>query len=486
MRGMFLASTTLALVIGAFTTPAHAQQDAQTRLWQGLEQQQTRQRQAPAPLKDDALNRAPDSPLAAMLMPPDERLQQQQLAVLNAVNQRDWFAADKLLRQYARIPRHAPSLSAFVDASRAAAGGELDLAVAGYREVLRADPAFTRASLDLARTLYADNRVRDAQEAFDRLRTQSLPPEVLRHIDQYAQAIARRGEAQWSLTVSAVHEDNVNSASTVVDPCAIVFMGGCLANLPGERIAATGVALEAGVSKLWPLAGNHGLLLRGLSYGNRYFGHTAYDSLIGMVYAGYQYASARHQLQVLPLLEIDVEGGREIYRAAGVRAGLTRQIGDRAQVEASLEFKSRRFAQRYAENLEGNFRSAALFGQVALPRGWVAFGQLMWRQSDAREPVFAYREAVARLGVFTSFADRSTLSLAYARREKRADADNVVFGKRQRDHEDSLYLNLAMPRLGGQGLTPTLSYEYRDNRSSIPHAYAFEKSRLTLGVNAVF
>ena len=486
---VLLALTALTALIGlaALTAPsAHAQQDAQTRLWQGVEQQQSRQREAPAPLRDDAMNRAPDSALAAMLQPADERLQQQQLAVLNAVNRRDWFGADKLLRQYARMPHYAPTLSAFVEASRAAASGDLTLAVDGYREVLRADPAFTRASLDLARALYADNRVRDAQDAFDRLRTQSLPPEVLRHIDEYAQAIARRGQAQWSISVSAVHEDNVNSASTVVDPCAIVFLGGCLANLPGEKVAATGVAVEASVNKLWPLAGNHGLLARGLAYGNRYFGHTGYDSLIGVVYAGYQYASARHQVQILPLLEIDAEGGREIYRAAGLRAGYTRPIGDRAQVEASVEFKARRFAPRFEQNLAGDFRSAALFGQYALPRGWLAFGQLMWRESEAREAVFAYRERVARLGVFRAFADRSTLSITYARREKRAEAENVVFGKRQRDHEDSLYLNLAMPRLGAAGLTPTLSYEYRDNRSSIPHAYAFEKSRLTLGVNAVF
>lgn len=466
--------------------PSWAQQDPQNRLWQGLEQQQSQQRSAPAPLNHELRSRSPDSPLAAMTQAPEERLQQQQLAVLNAVNQRDWFGADRLLREYTRMPRHAPALSAFVAASRAAANGDLEQAVNGYREVLQADPRFTRATLDLARTLYADNRVRDAEEVFDRLRTQSLPPDVLRHIDEYGQAIARRGQAQWTLSLSAVREDNVNNASTVVDPCALVFMDTCLANTPGERLPDTGVSLEASVNKGWPLAGHHGLLLRALAYGNHYSRHDDHDNLVAVVYAGYQYASARHQAQLLPLVEIDLEGGREIYRAVGLRAGYTRQLGDRAQVEASVEYKARRFAPALAENLEGDFRSVSLFGQYALPQGWLVFGQLMWRENEARQAVFAFREQIGRIGLHKAITDRATVSVAYARREKRAEAANAVFGKLQRDHEDSLYLNLALPGWRWQGLTPTLSYEYRNNRSTIAHAYNYEKNRLTLGVSAAF
>ena len=31
-----------------------------------------------------------------------------------------------------------------------------------------------------------------------------------------------------------------------------------------------------------------------------------------------------------------------------------------------------------------------------------------------------------------------------------------------------------------------LTYEYRNNRSSIPHAYDYEKNRITLGFNKTF
>ncbi|MDH0865033.1 surface lipoprotein assembly modifier [Mitsuaria sp. GD03876] len=484
--GAIVAIAGLASLIAPAPGGARAQQDPQQRLWQGMEQQQSQQRSAPAPLREAVASRSPDSPLAAMVQPPEDRLQRQQLAVLDAVNRRDWFGADRLLREYLRMPRHSPAMSGFVAASRAAAAGELGPAVTGYEAVLEADPRFTRATLDLARTLYADNRVRDAREAFDRLRTQALPPEVTRHIDEYLLAIERRVRAQWSLSVSAVREDNVNSASTVVDPCALVLFDQCLANTPGDKLSDTGVYVEGSVSRWWPLAGHHGLLARGLVYGNHYARHDEFDNLVAAVYAGYQYASASAQVQVLPLLEVDLEGGREIYRAFGVRAAYTRPLGPRAQLEASLEYKARRFAPRFAASLEGDVRSASLFGQYVLPGGWLAFGHLMWRESEARETVFALREQVARVGINKSFADQASVSLAYGRREKRAEAANLVFGKRQRDHEDSLFLNVSVPRWGWQGLTPTLGYEYRNNRSSIPHAYNYEKHRLTLGVNAVF
>ena len=47
-------------------------------------------------------------------------------------------------------------------------------------------------------------------------------------------------------------------------------------------------------------------------------------------------------------------------------------------------------------------------------------------------------------------------------------------------------MNVSLPGYAWQGMTPTLSYEYRKNRSSIPHLYTYEKNRLTLGFTKVF
>ncbi|KAF1047392.1 MAG: hypothetical protein GAK38_01911 [Xylophilus sp.] len=268
---------------------ASAQQDTADRLWQGVEQQQRRPA-APAPLDEDAQRTLHDPALAALTQTPQARVQQLLGAVLNAVNHRDWFGADRLLRQYAQVPGHDPALFDFVEASRLAADGQHDAAIEKYRAVLQSNPAFVRGELDLARVLYADNRLRDAREVFARLRGRPLPPAVERHIDEYRGAIDRRARPQFSLTLSAVREDNVNSASTVVDPCALVFYGTCLQNNPGEKKADTGVYFEAILNKLWPLAGNHGLLLRSINYGNHYRREDDYDNIVSTTYFGYQFS----------------------------------------------------------------------------------------------------------------------------------------------------------------------------------------------------
>ena len=102
------------------------------------------------------------------------------------------------------------------------------------------------------------------------------------------------------------------------------------------------------------------------------------------------------------------------------------------------------------------------------------------------QEIFFHRERAARVGVFKNFSGQVTVNAAYGWRERQAKAANAVFGKRQRDHEASLYLNVALPGHAWQGLTPTMTYEYRNNRSSIPHAYNYAKNRLTLGFSKNF
>lgn len=483
-----LRRITAACLLLAVCGLAQAQQDTADRLWQGAEQQsqQIQQQAEPAPL-EEAQPATPEADAVAALakLPPMLRLQQLLLATLNAVNRRDWAGAEHWLQAYAEVPEHDPVLFDFVAASRASAEGRHAEAIAGYRKVLAANPKFTRGSLDLARTLYADNRLGDAEAVFRDLREQPLPPQVIRHIDDYLAALKRRQQMRFSLSVSGVREDNVNRASTVVDRCALVFFGNCLANRPGKEITATGTYVEGTLNKLWSLAGNHGVMLRSIGYGNLYASRHEYDNLVSTTYLGYQYASARNQLQVLPLLEYDREGGRKAYQAAGLRTSFTRQLGARAQVEASHEYKHRDFS-RALEYLEGDFRGLSLFGNYALRRNTVVYGGLMWRRSDAQRPVFAYREEALRLGLYQSFADKVTTNVSYGYRRKLVAAEHPLFGERQRDREHSLYLNVSLPAYAWRGVTPTMSYEYRDNTSNIAHAYSFEKSRLSVGFNWVF
>ncbi|MGC3987374.1 MAG: surface lipoprotein assembly modifier [Pseudorhodoferax sp.] len=165
--------------------------------------------------------------------------------------------------------------------------------------------------------------------------------------------------------------------------------------------------------------------------------------------------------------------------------GCNTRSNEQLQVEMGYEFKARRFSTAL-QNLQGDMHSVSMFANYALRADVALYGQLIWRDSDARMAVFAYRERIARLGVMVALGTDATMNLSYGYRGRSADAANAVFGKQQRDHENSIYVQLGLPGYAWAGLTPSVSYEYRNNSSTIAHAYNYEKSRLTLGMTKVF
>jgi|GEM_PF-1486458 len=462
------------------------QQDTADRLWQNNQSRVQQSNKIDTPTETSRrAGSSYESALRALTQNPKDRLQQLSLEVLNAVNRQDWFGADRLLRIYARDPQHDPSLFDFVEASHDAAKGDYEAAIESYRKVVQASPGFTRSEIDLGRTLFIDNQLREAQEVFKRLQAQALPPVIGRHIQEYTTALENRTRPQFSLTLAWAREDNLNNANTVVNPCALNWNGACFQNNPGKKVGDSGVYFEASINKLWPISGHHGVVLRSLNYGNHYANQDSYDNLASVNYLGYQYSSARTQFQLLPSFEYDREGRYTAYRAAGIRASWRQQLSRRFQLEASLDYKHRDFSSHFGY-LQGDLRGVGLFGSYALRPDWVLYANLLYRESDAQNRVFAYGERIARIGVFKAFGNRFTVNLAYGYRQKRAEETYAFFGKRQRDHERSVYLNVTAPRWAWQGFTPMLTYEYRNNRSSIPHAYDYEKNRITLGFNKTF
>jgi tetratricopeptide (TPR) repeat protein len=476
----------LALLLIGFALPAAswAQQDISDRLWQGTEQRARQLQQEAAP--SDADERRTNAGLTELSQDPYDRLQTLTLGILDAVNQRDWFGADRLLRQYAQVPRHDPALFDFVKASRLAADERYTEAVETYQNVLRTNPGFLRGLLDLGQILYLDGRLKEADTTFRQLRSQSLPNEIQQFINEYIGAIERRQQWQFSLSADWVHEDNLNQASTYVDACALVLAGSCFSNKPGEKISDSGTYFEASANKLWALSGHHGLLFRSINYGNQYYHEDDYNNLVSINSLGYQYSSARNQFQLLPTFEYDNEGGHRAYHSFGLRASFSRQLTPRAQLEASLEYKDRHFSDRF-NFLQGNYRSASLFGTYMLQPSMQLYGMLTWRDSDAESKTLAYHENIARVGIYKVFGDQLTVNLAYGHRRKHAEAANFLFnGRHQKDRENTIYLGITVPRLAWQGLTPSFSYEYRNNHSNIPHAYSYEKNRVTLGLRKIF
>ncbi len=100
----------------------------------------------------------------------------------------------------------------------AVATGRLGEGILAFERVLRREPGFQRARLELAIALYQRGQDHRAARAFRAVRVQGPPPDVTAAIDDYLAAIRRRADRYRTVVTGYAelglgHDSNVNSAT---------------------------------------------------------------------------------------------------------------------------------------------------------------------------------------------------------------------------------------------------------------------------------
>ncbi|MBP6115506.1 MAG: DUF560 domain-containing protein [Neisseriaceae bacterium] len=410
-------------------------------------------------------------------------------AIYLGINHQLWADVQRLLPKYQALVGHDLALVGFAQAALARAEGDYPAAIAGYRQLLQRQPDFLRVQLELGRTLYENHQNTEAQAWFQQIELPADAPGLQENVAGYVDALAVREAWHGSVAIGPVHNSNLNQSTASVSYFPVYegdeLLGHIERRMPSP-VADQGLAYEASLSKQKNLSGQHGLMLRGLLYGNEYATESSYSDSTASVYGGYQYRTARTTLAVAPLFEFNWQNHQALYKALGAKIEWQYALSPKALVNVDAERK--RLAYHNGDYAHNNGWQSALFvtGTYALPKNWLVFGGLDWLRKNAAEGVNAYHQQGARLGVAKSFnAGVETVFFA-AWRHKQYDAYSQVLAAKRSDHEQTYTAIVKMPKWRIAGMTPSFLLRHNRVSSNVGWLYAYRKNEVSLKLEKYF
>ncbi|WP_324699598.1 surface lipoprotein assembly modifier [Novosphingobium sp. RL4] len=478
------------------TPPAVAQsgsgQDTRLRLDQQIDRQQA-QRDAEAREDAEALDEVPSSMVIdGETYAVGNNASDLGQALYISVSRKQWRDVRRFLAAYRKLEDRDPMLELYALGALARSEGKLAQAERDYRALLDLKPDFLPGQLELARTLFENRKDREAARIFRaaRLQVAGGGPQgegVLRSIDAFLSALKTRQGWQGSLALGPGYSTNLNQSSASYTCLLAADDGTCLIDrkVP-DAIASTGINIEGTLSRRIALGGHGGLRARVMLFGDIYPEHHAYSQTTAIMRLGYDYQTARDGVAISPSFDLGTFGSSILYTAWGVNAEWTHTLSPRALFK--LEGNYRRFDYALAgyDTQDGGLADLFLTGWYTLPHGWTLLGGPDALDKSAGDPVDAYRQLGARLGVAKSFGSAASLLLLGSARERRYRAYSELFEAKRRDREQVYTAILRVPALRLAGLVPEALVQHNRVKSNIDWLYSYRRTTVSLRLSRSF
>lgn len=408
-------------------------------------------------------------------------------ALYVAVSRQQWPDVARLLPIYAGLPEHDVSLLWFAQATWARAQGHYGEAVAKYRAMLVQQPDFLRAQLELARTLFEDQQNQEARALFASIAPEALSEGLSLTIATYYKALDNREAWHGSLSFGPQYNNNLNQTSQI-DRCVDrdAASGFCFVGFEAEqKIHSGGTVYEATLSKQRQLKGHHGLMFRGVAYGNLYWGESNFGEDNALVYGGYQYRDAATSVALLPFYEFNRYGGHAISRAYGLRTEWQQRLSPRSNVNLDLEHKQQSYVNAYQHN-DGKQQSAFVTMTHALTPELVFFGGVDGLRKKTASPVNSHQQFGLRLGLYQAITPKLSASMYTSFRYRRYQGFNAFLGAQRKEHEQAYNVVLQWPQQQLWGFSPSLNLKHTQVNSNADYVYNYKKNEFSLRLNKYF
>lgn len=413
-------------------------------------------------------------------------------ALYISVARRQWPDVRRFLHAYLAFEERDPMLVAYARGALARTGGKLGEAERQYRALLGLQPDFVPGQLELARVLFENHKDREARRMFATARV-ALADDgdkaagVLRTIDSFTQALAKRRGWQGSVAVGPGYSSNLNQSSASYTCLLAADDGTCLVDrkVP-DPIKAAGINFESSASRRIPLRGHGGITGRALFYGDIYPGHGRYSQTTLTTQLGYDYRTARASFTLSPSFDLGSLGSDILYDAIGIRAET--MVNPSATSAIRIEASRRWFNYRLPSyrNFDGALTETLLTGWKVLPHGWTLFAGPDFAAKDADDPVNAYRQYGLRLGVNKQFGQAVSLLAFASFRQRDYRAYSELLEARRRDREQNYIANIRIPALRLASLTPSLLVQHSRTRSNVDWLYSYRKTNLAVRMDYAF
>lgn len=479
------------LLLLAMAGNAHAQQEDTRRLLEqgALRQSQQREQQ----LLDSAVDgERPSLTVNGTTYRIEHNANDVGQALYLMLQNRQWQMARQFLAEYETLPERDPLLLHYARGVLARVAGDHTKAVSELNEVLALKPDFLLARLELARTLFEDQRDGESEQLFDAIAA-SLDDADERNagvratVAVFQQALRNRRSWEGTFSLGPQWSDNVNrtSASRI---CLFHVGNDCLVDRQTpEPITAAGLDYDAALNRRQPLSGHHGVYLRSLLYGQSHRDAAAYNEASFATQAGYSYRSARHSVALAPSFDYYAWGNRTLYAAWGAHAEWSWTHSRSGMLKVELDWKDLRYRNAVlADNYDG--ASKALYATYfrALDSRWTLFGGLDISEVGAPLAINAYLQRGARLGASLQWPAGINTTLMGSARQRRHGAYSALLEQRREDNEQYFTLIVRATRWALGGFTPVLTLRRNVVRSNVDWLYSYDKHTASLKLERAF
>ncbi|WP_459208652.1 surface lipoprotein assembly modifier [Acinetobacter vivianii] len=477
------------------TSSLYADDDTQLRLNQSLDQnllQQQHQLQQQGTIRDT--EKLPSIRINGQIYAVEKNQDDLAKALYLAVMQKQWGNATVYLKHYQQYQSYDQALTDFAEGALARAQGQLKLAEQKFQSSLNKQPNNLICKLELARVLFEQQKNKEAARLFTSIQNKLgqsdravIPSEVEQTVNLFVKALDQRDSWQGSVAIGPSYATNLNSSSEQSKTWTLYGIDDKGNATPIQEIrrgspkaaSATGLDYEASLIKRFSLYGNHGVSLRGLTYGQSYNDQADYNESTLNINAGYSFFDLKNQISIAPLFEHKRYANDGLYNAWGARAEWMRFIAADKAFKLEAEIKDLDY-QKY-KTLDGKESSAMFTFWKILPKQWTLFSGLDVLDHDTQEKYMAaYQQQGVRLGLSKSWNVGLNTTLFSSYRWRQFDRYVAAFETRRQDFEQNYTFVVQMPRFKFYGVTPNLTYRYNHNSSNVDWLYSYDKHNVSL------
>ncbi|THF62055.1 surface lipoprotein assembly modifier [Pseudothauera rhizosphaerae] len=402
-----------------------------------------------------------------------------------ALQRRDWSTLARVIPIYRQIEGHDPLLVHYTQGALYRQQRRHDLAIAEYRQMLRADPGLNNVRFDMAAMLFENKQYREAAEIFTALIDDPALEERFREFSlRFLEQIRAQGRPRTRLRFRVLHNDNVNQATDE----RFLEIGGWIFRKSDEYMpkSSYGTNYSLFLDQAFNVRGNHFLTYDLSLDGLRYNGHEDFNEKSATLDLGYKYQDVDSWFSFGPLLNRRWLGGEHYGDNWGLNAGYGKWLTNRWQATLNAQWIRKDYADEVLSSYNGDQYVLSPGVAVVLSNRSVVFGGLAVQRERLEQEDESYRQYGANLGFSHEWESGFSVNgyVQYGRRK--FDETHFLFLRKRKDHRINAVLSVGHARLSFFGIEPRLSYQLEKIDSNIPALYSRKTNQWMLSLERTF
>lgn len=404
-----------------------------------------------------------------------------------AVTKGDLNAIRILLKYYRQLANTDQTLIDFAEAQIAKKTGDHQTAIRFYRIILARNAQLTPVRIQLATSLFQLHHDAQARSQFEAaLSDPQLPADIRHLVQQYLQALDRRNEWQFSISLNYLRERNVNNVSDSAYIENTAFKKNEVM-LPQK---ANGIAYAFGIARDFNLHNAHFVHFSNQLYAKNYWDNHNYDDIQNRTYLGYRYKQANAQFGLLPFYERQWYGNHRYKWGQGIRLNWQWWLNSNWQLSNAAEYSKQRYFSSYALNGHSKLFSVTLLWQIKPTR--FVYAGLDFSQERTSVRQYSYDLKTLRLGWGEEWGAgiSSRLNISYSKRQYR---DNLALAggtfRFDKTRSDKIYqVNATIWKRDWHlwGITPKLNFRWKQQQSNFDSLYSYTDKSVNMLIEKSF